>query len=209
MIDTYVGTGEVEQITERVNIFDKEKFAEEVEKLRGDAAKADTIAHRTIKTITEHMQEDPAFYRKFSELLRDTIRAFREERMRETEYLKRVKDIMNSVINRTDDDIPETLKYKETAKAYYGVVREAMEKYGAESPSATNAAEKTSLVIDEIIKRLRIVNWSTNTDIQNQMRNKIEDYLFEIKNEYNIDLTFEEIDSIMEQCLDIAKARVP
>ena len=209
LIDTYVGTGEIEQITERVNIFDKEKFAEEVEKLRGDAAKADTIAHRTMKTITERMQEDPAFYRKFSELLRDTIRAFREERMRETEYLKRVKDIMNSVINRTDDDIPETLRYKETAKAYYGVVREAMENYGTESSCTTKAAEKTSLIIDEIIRRMRIVNWSTNADIQNQMRNKIEDCLFEIKNEYNIDLTFEEIDSIMDQCLDIAKARVP
>ena len=116
---------------------------------------------------------------------------------------------MNSVINRTDDDIPETLRYKETAKAYYGVVREAMESYGTESSSTSKAAEKTSLVIDEIIKRLRIVNWSTNTDIQNQMRNKIEDYLFEIKNEYKMELTFEEIDSIMDQCLDIAKARIP
>lgn len=209
LIDTYVGTGEVEQITEQVNIFDKEKFAQEVEKQRSDAAKADTIAHRTMKTITERMQEDPAFYRKFSELLRDTIRAFREERIKDAEYLKRVTDIMKSVINRTDDDIPESLRYKETAKAYYGVVRETMEKYGAERSSTSKAAEKTSLVIDEIIRRMRIVNWDTNTDIQNQMRNKIEDYLFEIKNEYKMELTFEEIDSIMDQCLDIAKVRIP
>jgi hypothetical protein len=41
------------------------------------------------------------------------------------------------------------------------------------------------------------------------MRNKIEDYLFEIKNEYKMELTFEEIDSIMDQCLDIAKVRIP
>lgn len=83
-----------------------------------------------------------------------------------------------------------------------------MEKYGTEGSDTTKAAEKTSLVIDEIIRRMRIVNWGTNTDIQNQMRNKIEDFLFEIKNEYKIDLTFEEIDSIMDQCIDIAKARV-
>ncbi len=209
LIDTYVGTGEVEQITEQVNIFDKEKFAEEVEKLKSDAAKADTIAHRTMKTITERMQEDPVFYRKFSELLRDTIRAFREGRIKEAEYLRRAKDIMNSVINRTGDEVPESLRYKETAMAYYGVVRETMGKYGTESSCTTKAAEKTSLIIDEIIRRMHIVNWSTNTNIQNQMRNKIEDYLFEIKSEHNIDLTFEDMDSIMEQCLDIAKARVP
>lgn len=209
LIDTYVGTGEkVEQIIEQVNIFDKEKFSEEVEKLRSDAAKADTIAHRTMRTITDRIQEDPAFYRKFSELLQETIRAFREGRIKEAEYLKRVKDIMNSVINRTGDDIPETLKYKETATAYYGVISETMGKYGAESSSTTKAAEKISLVIDEIIKRLRIVNWSTNIDIQNQMRNKIEDFIFEIMNEYKMTLTFEDIDSIMDQCLDIAKVRI-
>lgn len=101
LIDTYVGTGEVNQITELVNIFDKEKFAQEVEKLRSKAAKADTIARRTVKTITECMQDDPAFYRKFSELLQETIKAFREERIKDAEYLKRVTDIMKSVINRT------------------------------------------------------------------------------------------------------------
>jgi len=41
------------------------------------------------------------------------------------------------------------------------------------------------------------------------MRNKIEDILFEIKNEYLLDLSYKDIDSIMEQCLDIAKVRIP
>jgi len=209
LIDTYVGTGEkVEQIIEPVNIFDKEKFSEEVDKLKSDVAKAETIAHRTMRTITDRMQEDPAFYRKFSELLQETIRAFREGRLQEAEYLKKVKNIMDSVINRTGDDIPETLQYKETAIAYYGVVSETMAKYG-ESSFTTEAAEKISLVVDEIIKRLRIVNWRTNIDIQNQMRNKIEDFILEIMKEYKITLTFEDIDSIMEQCLDIAKVRIP
>lgn len=210
LIDTYVGTGEkVEQITKQINIFDREEFAKEVKKLKGNAAKADTIAHRTMRTITERMQEDPAFYRKFSELLRETIMAFSEERMKDAEYLKRVTNIMNSVINRTDDTVPESLKYQETAKAYYGVVRETMTKYETKDSSMSKAAEKTSLIIDEIIRRLRIVNWVSNTDVQNQMRNKIEDILFEMKNEYHPDITYEDIDSIMEQCLDIAKVRIP
>ena len=210
LIDTYVGTGEkVEQIIEPVNIFDQEKFTEEVEKLKSDAAKADTIAHRTMRTITDHMQEDPAYYKKLSELLQEAIKAFRDGRLQEADYFKTTKKIMNSVINRTSDDIPETLKYKETAVAYYGIVSETMAKYGKERNAATNAAEKISLVIDEIIKRLRIVNWSTNTDIQNQMRNKIEDIIFEIMREHNITLTFEDIDAIMEQCLDVAKVRIP
>ena len=210
LIDTYVGTGEkVEQIIELVNIFDQEKFAEEVEKLKTDAAKADTIAHRTMRTITERMQEDPAFYKKLSVMLQEAIKAFREGRIHEAEYYKTSKKVMDLVISRTDEDVPENLKYKETAKAYYGIVSETMAKYGTERDTATNAAEKMSLVIDEVIKRLRIVNWGTNTDVQNQMRNKIEDLIFEISDEYQIKLSFDDIDTIMEQCLDVARVRMP
>ncbi len=56
---------------------------------------------------------------------------------------------------------------------------------------------------------MRIVNWATNTDRQNQMRNRIEDRIFELQAKYDFKLTFDEIDSILEQCLDIAKVRVP
>jgi type I restriction enzyme R subunit len=210
LIDTYVGTSEkVEQIIEPVNIFDQEKFGEEVDKLKSDAAKADTIAHRTMKYITDHMQEDPAYYKKLSVLLQEAIKAFRDGRIQEAEYFKTSNNVMNRVINRTGDNIPETVKYNETAVAYYGIVRETVAKYGKEQDTTVDAAGKISLVIDEIIKRLRIVNWGTNADIQNQMRNKIEDMIFEVMREYDITLTFDEIDAIMDQCIDVAKVRIP
>ncbi len=41
LIDTHVGTGEVERITDLVNIFDSEAFASEVEKLGNTASGAD------------------------------------------------------------------------------------------------------------------------------------------------------------------------
>ena len=53
------------------------------------ASKADTIAHRTKKTIKERMEEDPAFYKKFSELLEAAIADFRIERLSDADYLKR------------------------------------------------------------------------------------------------------------------------
>ena len=68
LIDTHVGASEVMQITPPVNIFERDKFQEEVEKLQTTASKADTIAHRTKMTITARMDEDPYFYRKFSKL---------------------------------------------------------------------------------------------------------------------------------------------
>ena len=209
LIDTHVGTGEVEQVTGLVNIFDKDSFVKEVRALYGDAAKADTIAHRTKKTIEERMQEDPAFYKKFSELLKDVIRAFHEERIKDAEYLRRVEEIMKAVVKRTGDDIPESLKNNDIAKAYYGHIREVFESHKDDGVDTVNAATEASLAIDEIIMNMHIVNWTTNLDRQNQMRNKIEDRIFELQDKYNVELAFDEIDSIMDQCLDIAKVRVP
>ena len=40
------------------------------------------------------MQEDPAFYRRFSEMLEDAIRAFREQRLSDAEYLRKVTEII-------------------------------------------------------------------------------------------------------------------
>src|SRR5690606_25540091 len=71
LIDTHITTEKIDVITELVNIFDKEKFQLEVENTTGKVAKADKIASRTAKHISEKMDEDPAFYKKFSEMLRE------------------------------------------------------------------------------------------------------------------------------------------
>ena len=59
----------------------------------------DKIASRTAKHITEKMDEDPAFYKKFSEMLKDAIRAYEEHRINETQYLNKVTEIMNAVLS--------------------------------------------------------------------------------------------------------------
>ena len=80
LIDTHITAEKVEVITGLVNIFDKEKFQQEVENTTGKAAKADKIASRTAKYISEKMDEDPAFYKKFSQMITDTIAEYEEKR---------------------------------------------------------------------------------------------------------------------------------
>ena len=110
LIDTHIESGEVQIITDLVNIFDKERFAEEVEKIVGKAAKADTIASRTAKYITESMDTDPAFFKKFSKMLEETIEEYRLGRISEAEYLQRAEEIMQKVLSHTDSEIPESLQ---------------------------------------------------------------------------------------------------
>lgn len=68
---------------------------------------------------------------------------------------------------------------------------------------------ETVVRIDDAILRERIVNWTTNTDVQNRMRTAIEDTLFDLKSRTGLDLSFDEIDAILERCLDIARRRYP
>lgn len=207
LIDTHVGTGEVEKLTGLVNIFDADAFAKEIQNAGGTASKADTIAYRTKRTISERMQEDPAFYRKFSELLEEAIRAFKAQRISDAEYLRRVAAIRDSVRDRSGDDVPSSVRQNEVARALYGVVLEAVAARIGKRSDAREISAEAGLQIDEIIREKRIVNWTTNIDVQNQMKNEIEDYLFDLKERRGLDLTFDDIDRIMEQCLDIARVR--
>lgn len=205
---TYVTSHEIEEITPLVNIFDKETFEAEVAKVVGDAAQADTIASRTMRTITEKMQEDPAFYTKFSKMLQSAIDEWRQRRITEAQYLRRAKEILEAVQNRTDNDIPEKLRHYDRAKAFYGIIAETAPQYGKGDIDEKDLYADISLRINEIIEQKgKIVDWAQKQDVQNEILNEIEDCLIEFKEKYGIDLNWEQIDKIMQESLEIAKYR--
>jgi type I restriction enzyme R subunit len=207
LIDTHVGSNEILRITRQVNIFEQDKFKAELDRLKSDAARADTIAHRTKKTISERMEEDPFFYRRFSKILEDVIEDYRQRRITDAEYLNRVTYIINSIVNRIGDDLPAELNNRDAAKAFYGVVYEAVSPRLDLSDDARQAALRAALRIDEIILDNRVVDWVRNADAQNEMRNQIDDCLYALKEELNIDLGFDAMDSVIESAISVAKAR--
>ena len=206
LLDTHVGTGEVEKVTSLINIFDREAFQEEVEKLASTASKADTIAHRTQRTISERMQEDPAFYWKFSELLEAAIRAFRDKRLADRDYLSQVSKIAENIRNRTGDELPEILKNEDGAQAFFGILRESLTPH-LEAGVLQSVAAQAALDIDKVFRARIIVNWVRNDDVENPIRITIEDLLHEIKTANAIELTFEEMDAVIERSLEVARAR--
>ena len=210
LIDTHITTDRVETITELVNIFDKEKFQTEVEKTIGDAAKADKIASRTAKHISEKMEEDPAFYKKFSDMLKETIKAYEEGRINDAQKLKKVKEIMDAVLSGTDSEIPDALANNIIAKAFYGITKEGLENKLQDPKTLQIISTEIALTADEIIQKLRKVDWHTpnNIDIQKRMIHQIGDYLIdEVRDKYQLTISFEEIDTIAERIVEVAKIR--
>ncbi len=214
LIDTHITTEKIETITELVNIFDKDKFQQEVENTTGKAAKADKIASRTAKHITEKMDEDPAFYKKFSQMLKETIADYEAKRISEAQYLSRVQDIMNNVLAHTDNDIPEQLKDRDVAKAFYGLTVEALSEKIQDNVVRKEISTQTALQIDDLIQDAvldngkPIIDWQYKTNITGKLLIDIGDYLIdEVRDKYNVDLTFKDMDKIAEDCIEVAKIR--
>lgn len=214
LIDTHITTEKIETITELVNIFDKDKFQQEVENTTGKAAKADKIASRTAKHISEKMDEDPAFYKKFSQMLKETIADYEAKRISEAQYLSRVHDIMNNVLAYTDNDIPTLLHDKEVAKAFYGLTVEALTDKIQDNKIRKEASTQTALYIDELIQNYvldngkPIIDWQYKTNITGKLLIEIGDYLIdEVRDKYNVSLSFQEMDKIADDCIEVAKIR--
>jgi len=68
-----------------------------------------------------------------------------------------------------------------------------------------NNLANTSVAISKIMEDLTIRYWKKNLDIQRQMENDLEDYLISHRKDLGLEITFDEIDSILEKCLKVAK----
>ena len=214
LIDTHITTEKVEIITDLVNIFDKDKFQAEVENTTGKAAKADKIASRTAKHITEKMEEDPAFYKKFSQMLSETIADYEAHRLSEAHYLNKVQEIMESVLSHTDSEIPEELQHRDVAKAFYGLTIESIREKIQDDVIQKIISLNTALQIDDLIQTAvldnnkPIVDWQYKSNISGKLLIDIGDYLIdEVRDKYNINLSFGEMDEIANKCIEVAKLR--
>jgi len=213
LMDRHIEATEVTQITPPVNIFDVEAFHAEVEKVEGAAAKADTIAYRMRRTITERMEQDPAFYKKFSELIEETITAYKQGWLDEAKYYEQMAAHYHDFAQGREETLPPRLRHHKHAPAYYGIVLPHITagdgRSGSEArPYDTDDLSATAAIrIEELIEARKIRDWVNNADVQNQMRNDIEDYLFSLKGRYELTLTYAEIDAILEQVIHTARQR--
>ncbi|HEY5892675.1 MAG TPA: HsdR family type I site-specific deoxyribonuclease [Chthoniobacterales bacterium] len=227
MLTTYVQADEVIQVVEPVNIFEREAFEKEVDKARSPRAKADIIANRTKKTITEKMDEDPFFYRKFSVLLELAIADYKAQRISEAEYLAKVTDLMQTVRDGRTHDAPSVLKERDLSRAFFGTLKEqighapinlddTISVVREDSPTNGRKAAfdpvdellaSAACQIEDIIRKHAVVRWRENADAQNRMRNDLDDFLFALQDEKGIRLTLVQMDAIIESALRIARNR--
>ncbi|PXW89120.1 type I restriction enzyme R subunit [Nitrosomonas sp. Nm84] len=207
MVNKYIGADAVKQLIEPVNVFAIDEFEKEIESIDGDAAKADAIASRVKKTITEKMEEDPALYKRLSELIDEAIAEHRAKRLSDMEYLERVRRTLNELRGKESSDLPDILNHRDEAKAYYGVIQAPMSGFSVPGYSSENLAAETAVRLEDIIRDHKIRDWTKNQDVKNLMMNEIEDYLYSLKGRYELAMGMDMIEQITCQVMAIAERR--
>jgi type I restriction enzyme R subunit len=211
LLDDHVTAKPATIIIKAVNINDPDALKAVVkEEHTSDASKADRIASATKRTITEKMDEDPVFYRQFSELLEETIRDYREKRISERDYLNSVVDLASRIARKDHGrQVPESIKGDEDAQAVFGIVEPVLKVVANGGASDDDAADVAQTIVS-IIKQHHIVDVWSNEVAQNNMRNAIDDYFFDVvRDKKGIDIPVERLDELELQIMDVARARFP
>lgn len=210
LLDTHISADSVTVLTPGpINIFDAVAMEDTLRLLGSDAARADSIASAMSRTITERMAEDPARFRKFSEMLEEAIAAFRQRMIDAAEYLQRVREMREQfVAGHTPDGLPVPLKDREVAAVFYRTLQENWKEI-AVTPQNDAAAVNLALAIEEAIRRETVVDWRDKSDVINQIRANLDDLFFEASQRGEIRMEWTALDRIAAEIIGIAKKRIP
>ncbi|MEI6725310.1 MAG: HsdR family type I site-specific deoxyribonuclease [Actinomycetes bacterium] len=213
LLDTHISADEVIQLNEPVNIFDEAEF-EELKAERGvdaagsKAARADAIAHATKRVIDERMDEDPALYASFSQMIQEAIDAFLARRLSDTEYLEAVADIRERVVAGRHDGAPPRLQDDDAALAYFGVIRPVLQDAGLDDDHGEQVAIDAAMAVPDILRRHDKVHFWDDADAQNRALNDLDDYFFDVvRDDAGAQLTTEAIDDLISRIMWVARSR--
>jgi type I restriction enzyme R subunit len=207
LMDNYISAEEIIRITNPVDILNEKAFEEELDRLDSKRAKADAIRTRLTKSVNTKWDENPAFYKRFSERIQEAIQAYKDKRISEAEYLNKMKDIMKDYRKgESTEEYPDAIKKNTNAQAFYGVTKDIMSEV-KEPVASYDVLGDLAVRMDKIIQEYTKVDWHDNPEVHNRIAQELDDLLFDFTKEYQIELDFDQIDKIIEQIKTVALRR--
>lgn len=207
LLDTHLSVAGLKQITNPVDILNKDDFERELEELGSLRAKADAITSRLSRSISEKYEENPAFYDSFSKRIKDALDQYKNQVISEAEYLAKMRSIMDDYrAGKSTVSYPEAIKHNVHAQAFYGVISALFDDAQVEGMTADFTAE-IAIEITAIIAKHSQVDWTNNQTIHDRISQDIDDLFYKYEKENGLVLEFELIDKIIENVKTVALRR--
>ena len=207
LLDTHLSVAGLKKITSPIDILNKDDFEKELEELGSLRSKADAIASRMTKSISEKRDENPAYYDSFSKRIRDALALYREKVISEAEYLAKMRTIMEDYhAGRSTVSYPERIKNNVHAQAFFGVLTALFDEVEDERITPDFVAE-VSEEITKIVASHSQVDWTNNKTIHDRISQDIDDLFYKYEKEHGLKLSFDLIDKIIDNVKTVALRR--
>lgn len=189
LLDTYVSAKEVNELTKLVNIFETE-FDDEVQRVEGKNAKADTIISAVSAVVKEKMDSNPAFYKSIAQQIQDIIDEYKAKRLSEEEKLakaKLLKDLITGALKPNEDRYPKEFNGKKILFAIYDNLLDILG--DVELVDVEVVAKNLSVKFYEIYEEAsKKPEWHKNKDVENEITSQMEDALWDVEDEYDVSI---------------------
>lgn len=207
LLDTHLSVAGLKQLTNPVDILNKDDFERELEELGSLRAKADAITSRLSRSISAKYDENPAYYDSFSKRIKDALEQYKEKVISEAEYLAKMKSIMEDYHSgKSTVSYPERIKHNVHAQAFYGVLTALFDDAKVEMMTPDFAAEIAE-EITAIIASHSKVDWTNNQTIHDRISQDIDDLFYEYEKNRGLILDFDVIDKVIENVKTVALRR--
>ena len=207
LLDTHLSVAGLKKITSPIDILNKDDFEKELEELGSLRSKADAIASRMTRSISEKRDENPAYYDSFSKRIRDALALYKEKVISEAEYLAKMRTILGDYhAGRSTVSYPERIKNNVHAQAFFGVLTALFDEVEDERITPDFVAE-VSEEITKIIASHSQVDWTNNKTIHDRISQDIDDLFYKYEKEHGLKLSFDLIDKIIDNVKTVALRR--
>ena len=207
LLDTHLSVAGLKKITSPIDILNKDDFEKELEELGSLRSKADAIASRMTRSISEKRDENPAYYDSFSKRIRDALALYKEKVISEAEYLAKMRTIMEDYhAGKSTVSYPERIKTNVHVQAFYGVLAALFDEVEDEQITPDFVAE-VSEEITKIVASHSQVDWTNNKTIHDRISQDIDDLFYQYEKERGLKLSFDLIDKIIDNVKTVALRR--
>lgn len=207
LLDTHLSVVGLKQITNPIDILNKDDFEKELAELGSARAKADAIASRMTKSISRRRDENPAYYDSFSKRIKEVLEQYKERMISEAEYLSKMRSIMDDYrAGRSAISYPERIKNNVHAQAFFGVLNAIFDDVAGNGINSDFVAE-VSEEITKILEEHRQVGWAESKTVHDRIAQDIDDLFYGYEKNRGVKLSFDIVDKIIDNVLTVAVRR--
>ena len=210
LLNQFVAADADQIVINPIYLSDKESMQKELDKLPSDRAKAEAMATAMYSSISEKQYSDPIFYKTFKERIDETIDEYNKNRDEEA-YLAQMKNLESDYEKGfIGNKYPSNITDDDDAKGFYGNLKLEISKKITinENDAIDLQMGELATKVKSIIRSARKPGWKHNNVLINQLKQQIEDEIFEFLDANDIELSMDQMDRIEDDILTTAKSNL-